>query len=207
MRPQSKLPAPDVLQSLIKAYNLMGYDLGFIPKEEAKALKQAQAVVGSWQKTSEEVPITILTTQNGDKIGFVRFPSLDQGNDIPEPELISRIGRQIKLLRNKVRLVVGLSGWGWLGENEYLMKNPKTVPDLLLGSGRGSGLNGRVLADDRCIWVRSYDKGRSICEIQIYEWPDRKNSFAWTVSKNYNTSSIGLNDTYKDNPEVAAVLQ
>ncbi|BDQ36273.1 hypothetical protein SYK_06330 [Pseudodesulfovibrio nedwellii] len=207
MRPQSKLPAPDVLQSLIKAYNLMGYDLGFIPKEEAKALKQAQAVVGSWQKTSEEVPITILTTQNGDKIGFVRFPPLDQGNDIPEPELISRIGRQIKLLRNKVRLVVGLSGWGWLGENEYLMKNPKTVPDLLLGSGRGSGLNGRVLADDRCIWVRSYDKGRSICEIQIYEWPDRKNSFAWTVSKNYNTSSIGLNDTYKDNPEVAAVLQ
>lgn len=158
-------------------------------------------------KTSEEVPITILTTQNGDKIGFVRFPSLGQGNDIPEPELISRIGRQIKLLRNKVRLVVGLSGWGWLGENEYLMKNPKTVPDLLLGSGRGSGLNGRVLADDRCIWVRSYDKGRSICEIQIYEWPDRKNSFAWTVSKNYNTSSIGLNDTYKDNPEVAAVLQ
>lgn len=207
MRPQSKLPAPDVLQSLIKAYNLMGYDLGFIPKEEAKALKQAQAVIGSWQKTSEEVPITILTTQNGDKIGFVRFPSLGQGNDIPEPELISRIGRQIKLLRNKVRLVVGLSGWGWLGENEYLMKNPKTVPDLLLGSGRGSGLNGRVLADDRCIWVRSYDKGRSICEIQIYEWPDRKNSFAWTVSKNYNTSSIGLNDTYKDNPEVAAVLQ
>nr|WP_321257316.1 hypothetical protein [uncultured Pseudodesulfovibrio sp.] len=185
----------------------MSYDLGFIPKEEAKALKQAQVAVGSWQKTSEEAPITILTTKNGDRIGFVRFPSLGQDEDIPGAELISRIGRQIKSLRNKVRLIVGLSGWGWLGENEYLMKNPKFVPDLLLGSGRGSGLNGRVLANDRCIWVRSYDKGRSICEIQIYEWPDRKNSFAWTVAKNYNTSSIGLNDSYKDNPEVAAILQ
>ena len=207
MRPQGKLPATDVVRSLIKAYNLMEYDIGFVPKEEARALAKVSADLGPWQQSYGEAPVTVLTTDTGDKVGFIRFPSLPGDMDIPSSELILRIERHIKAIRKEVRLVIGLSEWGWLGEKEYLMKNPKVVPDFLLGSGRGSGLNGRILANDRCVWVRPYDKGRSICEIQIFEWPDRKNSFAWRVSKNYNTSSIGLNDTYKDNPEVAAVLQ
>nr|WP_321514266.1 hypothetical protein [uncultured Pseudodesulfovibrio sp.] len=207
MRPQGTLPDQDGVLSLVKAYNLLRYDIGFISEEESHALAKAQVALGSWQQSSTDAPITVLTLGTGDRIGFIRFPSLPQGEDIPNEEMVLSVRRHIQSLQNDVRLIVGLSDWGWIGENEYLIKNPEFVPDLLLGSGRGSGLNGRVLADDRCVWIRPYDKGRSVCEIQIFEWPQRKNSFAWNVSKNYNSTSIGLNDTYKDNPEVAAVLQ
>ncbi|NDV19192.1 hypothetical protein GO013_07135 [Pseudodesulfovibrio sp. JC047] len=207
MRPQGTLASTSVLRSHIRAYSFMQYDIGFVSKEEKDILAQKGMQRPSWQQSHDEAPVTFLTTKTGDKVAFVRFPSLPPGEDTPNTQLITHIEQSIKSVTPQVQLVVGISDWGWLGENEYLRNNSRYVPDVLLGSGRGSGLNGRLLAEDRCIWVRPYDKGRSLCKVQIFEWPTRKNSFAWSVSKNYNTSSIGLNDTYADNPDVAAFFE
>ena len=186
--------------------NLMHYDVGLLAREEDALLSSSGVTPPSWQQTASSAPFSIVTTVTGEKIGFMRFPSLLR-HEIPPKELIERLSLDIARYRREVRLLIGLSEWGWLAEQEYLAANPKAVPDFLFGSGKGSGVNGRIKADGRCVWIRAYDKGRSIAEISILEWPDRNNPFAWEPEKNYKTASIGLNDTIKDHPAVNAVLQ
>lgn len=186
---------------------MMGYDAGFLSREEVEIFAQAGIKPPSWQQTASTAPFTILRTTAGDKVGVLRFPSLPPNEGKPDKQLIDRLSRDIRRYRKKVRLLIGLSDWGWLGEQEYFTANPEWTPDFLLGSGRGSGVSGRLKVDDQCVWVRTYDKGRSIAEITIYEWPDRKNLFAWNPNGNYKTTSIGLNDSIRDLPAISAVVQ
>ena len=196
-----------ILTSTAKAFDTIGYDAGFLSPDEGLLLKKQGVTPPFWQKTEAQAPFTIATTTEGDRIGFLRFPPLNDKAEGPPREIMDRLSQDIEKYRQTVRLLVGMSDWGWLGEQEYLSAKPKYVPDILLGSNRGSGVNGRIKADGRCLWVRAYDKGRSIVEITIFEWPDRKNSFAWNPATNYKTKSIGLNDQIKDNAAVNAVLK
>lgn len=185
----------------------MKYDIGLLAKGEADALAGQNIPFSASRKTASEAPVTIVATRDGDLIGFIRFPSLRPGQDMPSRDLIDKLSRRIQVERSKVRLVVALSDWGWIGEREYLAQNPKAVPDLLLGSGHGSGVNGRVEAKGRCLWVRPYDKGRTISKIQLMTWPDRSIFFTWKEPENIRCYSIGLGDEYSDNPDVSAILQ
>jgi len=206
-RPGYAPPSPTTLKALADAYDMMGYDLGILSSAEAEALKSAGITPPSWQKEANQYPFAIVKLPSGEDIGFMRFPDLPEGADVPSPEMIDSISQSIEQQSSKVRLIVALSSWGWAGEKEYLINNPTHVPDFLLGSGPGSGANGRIMADNRCVWVRPYDRGRSISEVKILSWPDRKKPVAWQEMKNYMTLSIGLDDSYQDNPDVAAVFQ
>jgi len=207
MRPEGEKPAPEVLNGLAKSFDLMKYDIGLLAKSEADVLRDAGVKAETWRQTAKEAPYTVIKSSNGDKIGFLRFPSLPNGEDIPSADLIKIITKTIKKERDNVRLLVGLSDWGWVGEREYLAQNPDYVPDFLFGSGRGSGVNGRLEANERCAWVRPYDKGRTVSEIQVYAWPGRSASFTWKEPENIKTLSTGLGDQYEDNPDVSEILQ
>jgi len=207
MRPGREESALQGLNDLAKAYDFMNYDVALLAQSEADALKHANVRVDGKRKTAKDTPFSMVTLKNGDLIGVVRFPSLKKGEDIPSDDQIKKLSTAIKAERKKVKLLLGLSDWGWVGEREYLAKNPDAVPDLLLGSGRGSGVNGRIEANGRCIWIRPYDKGRTVSEVQVYAWPDRSKPFAWKEPDNIKSLSIGLGDNYQDNPDVGALFQ
>ncbi len=207
IRPNGEKPALQVLNDLAKAFDFMKYDIALLAQGEADALGKIGVGVEEVRKTAKEAPFTIITTQNGDQIGFLRFPSLRRGEDIPSEDLIKKLSATIKKERKKVKLLVALSDWGWIGEREYLAQNPEAVPDLLFGSGTGSGVNGRIEANARCVWVRPYDKGRTVSEVQVYAWPDRSKSFAWKEPDNIKSLSVGLGDQYHDNSDVGDILQ
>ncbi|WP_207263412.1 hypothetical protein [Desulfovibrio sp. Huiquan2017] len=207
LRPNGNPGLATTMVALSKAYNALHYDVGLLSAREGKALAEDDVPRWPWQKMAEEEPFTVRDIPGGRKVGFLRYPSLPDGADGPSPEQIDRISRQIKTERAKVDLLIGLCDWGWVAESDYLKSNPAQVPDILLGSGGGSGINGRVQADGRCLWARPYDKGRSLVEVNILEWPKRENLFAWEETKNYTSSSIGMNDAIKDNPEIDALFQ
>lgn len=207
MRPDGEKPSPEVLVGLAKSFDLMKYDIALLAQDEAVALNKIDIQVDSTRKTERQAPFSVITTSNGDRIGFLRFPSLASGKDIPSENMIRKIGQTIKDKRTHVQLLIALSDWGWVGEREYLAQNPDVVPDILLGSGHGSGVNGRIEADSRCVWIRPYDKGRTVNEVQVYTWPERTKPFAWTEAISIRSLSIGLGDQYEDNPEVGAILQ
>jgi len=206
MRPEGEKPASQVLNGLAKSFDLMKYDVGLLAQGEAIAMNDAGVVSESWRKTAKDEPFTVIESSNGDKIGFLRFPSLPKGVDMPSANLINEISKAVKKERDNVRLLIGLSDWGWVGEREYLAQNPDFAPDFLFGSGRGSGVNGRIEADGRCVWVRPYDKGRTVSEVQVYTWPGRTGSFEWKEPDNIKSLSTGLGDQYNDNPAVGAIL-
>ncbi|WP_041915676.1 hypothetical protein [Pseudodesulfovibrio mercurii] len=207
IRPNGNPGLAKTMVSLSRAYNAMHYDVGLLTAREAKALAGDDVPRWPWQKTAGEEPFTVRELPDGRKVGFLRYPSLPDGADAPSPELAAEVSRRVKAERGRVDLLIGLCDWGWVAENDYLRSNPEQVPDMLFGSGGGSGINGRVLADGRCLWVRPYDRGRSLVEITVLQWPERENSFAWEEAKNYTSSSIGMNDAIKDNPEIGALFQ
>ncbi len=185
---------------------MIGYDIGLLSRNEAKILADEGFVVGDWQKAAQNSLFEIIESSDGDKIGFFRFPSLPPGEDIPQASLIGQISKTLKMNRDKVRLTIALSDWGWVGEREYLSQNPDFIPDFLFGSGPGSGVS-RVEANDRCLWVRPYDKGRTVSEIQLYSWPDRSKEFIWEEPDDFKSLTIGLGNQYHDNPDVSAIFQ
>ncbi|AMK11733.1 hypothetical protein [Pseudodesulfovibrio indicus] len=206
LRPGGNPGLAETMAAMNKAFGFMGYDVGLLSPAEAEALRADSIPAWPWQKTAREEPYTVIPVDGGRKVGFLRFPSLGLDEDQPSDDLIRRLSARIQKERDGVDLLIGLCDWGWVAENAYLQARAESVPDILLGSGSGAGVNGRILADGRALWVRPYDKGRSLVEVAVYQWPQRENSFAWKEVTNYKTSSIGMNDTIKDNPEVDAMF-
>lgn len=207
MNPDGSMPDPRIVERLITAFGMMPYDIGLIGRFEAENLARMGLESEPFRQTAEAAPYTVLETTAGDRIGFLRLPSLPMGKDIPSKDMIEAISRKIERERESVRLLVALSDWGWIGEREYLAQRPRFVPDILLGSGRGSGVNGRIEAKGRCVWVRPYDKGQTVSEVRVLAWPDRSGDFRWTEPGSIVPVTVGLGDDYFDNPEVGAVLQ
>lgn len=187
----------------MKAYDYMGYDVGILSEEESTLFKKSGISPDRSRKTAKEEPFTIITIETGEQVGFLRFPSLDGMNQQPTENTLRSISDQIHVLKKKVALLVGISDWGWKAEREFLARNPEHIPDILLGSGNGSGVTGRILADERCVWYRPYEKGKTVIEVKLFAWPDRSKPFAWSESESIISQSIGLSDKYYDNPEVA----
>lgn len=207
MRPDGPKPPSTMTIALAKALDLIKYDVGFLAEGEASGLSGIDVPFDETRKTASQAPVTAIATQEGDEIRFIRFPSLPKGQREPSRDMIDKLSRMISAQREKSRLVVALSDWEWIGEREYLAQNPEVVPDILLGSGLGSGVNGRVEAKGRCLWVRPYDKGRTIGRIELMAWPDHTRSFKWLLSENVRCFSVGLGDKYEDDPDVSAILQ
>ncbi|WP_419787964.1 hypothetical protein [Pseudodesulfovibrio sp.] len=207
MHPDEPLPSPTVTKALAKAFDLMKYDVGLLADDEAKALSDAGIRPGPVQKSAREEPVALVTTSRGDVVAFLRLPHLRAGQEAPPEDMIARISRTIRAERKHARLVVALSDWGWLAEREYLAQRPDAVPDILLGSGWGSGVDGRFESGKRCLWVRSYDKGRTLSEIRLFDWPDHSGTSGWQSVDAASTTSLPLSDKYVDNPDVSALFQ
>lgn len=206
IRPQGSPQPKETLTALAAAYDRMEYDVGLLTPDEAQLFSRLGVTPPAWQKTADQEPFYSIPVE--DKVvGFVRFPSLKEGEEMPSDALVSEITALLKRKRGGVDLLIALSDWGWQAEREYYEKDPEVVPDFLLGSGYGSGINGRLRADNRSVWVRPYDKGRSVCVIEVFKWQKPENPFAWKVTINYKTSSVGLNDDIEANKGVDALFQ
>ena len=193
--------------ALANAFDLMKYDVGLLAGEEAKVLAGQGITFDRTRKTAEEEPVTVVTTRDGDQVAFLRFPPLRARDEAPPKDLVERLARKIRKQRESARLVVALSDWGWVAEREYLDTEPDAVPDILLGSGWGSGVEGRLESEGRCFWVRPYDKGRTLCEIRLMRWPDHSGKAPWDSPKDALTANLPLGDQYVDNPDVSALFE
>lgn len=200
-------PGVPLLRQLAKAFEYLKYDVSFIGRDEARRLSDLGVAPENTRLSAKEEPITVRVTPDGHRIGFLRLPSLPEGEHIPSPELIKEIAGIIKRERANTDLLVGIADWGWVGEREYIGQSPEFMPDILLGSGLGSGAIGRMDDNRRCSWNRPYEKGKTVVEVQLFAWPDRTKPAAWEAQDAIQSISIGLGDKYLDNPDVDALFQ
>lgn len=185
---------------MAKAYALLGYDAGALTPAEATLLEKNGATMPESFGVLGPAP-AVTTIRIGDiPIGIVRFPDVPKGAQSIPPELAARTAEAAATLRGKVRLVVGLSGWGSTDEAAFIRAHPGAV-DVLLGSGPGLGSAGSAVADGKTLWSRAYTQGKTVNRIDIFSLPD-SDAFTWKPQTGFHAEVISLDDHYAADPEI-----
>lgn len=200
-------PGPDQLVALSQAYSRFGYDLGLVTPAEAEHLRAAKAPIPpKWLVLGSEV-VTRLIVKEGVRLGVVIFPSLPANDslrvNVPE-QLFKDITAAAQALRESADIVVGLSAWGVLAEQQLVETSPPPL-DLLLGTGQGIGFNGRLINNAEILWMRLFDKGKALQRIDVLT-PPAKNNSKWRQGMNISWATIPLNEKIYPDPGMSELF-
>nr|WP_147821385.1 hypothetical protein [Salidesulfovibrio onnuriiensis] len=198
-------PGAELLEAMARAYVFLGYDAALLTRREAAAFEEAGVVPPAPWATYEQSACRELVLENGKKVEVVVFPPLPKDSDMPDDGTFAKIARSVRQARKKGDLVIGLCDWGIVAEREYLARKPKDAPHLLFGSGSGTGIRGQVMLDGRLLYVRSYDKGKAINQVEILKWP-QEGDFVWIPSENVLSTLVVLDNRYYDSLKIEKIF-
>lgn len=192
-------PDARLTAALAKAYSRLGYDLGLITPAEAGLLRAANAPIpANWIMLDDTVKVRLLS-KGKVTLGIVIFPALaDDAQAGPSEAVRKAISAAANDLRGRADLVVGMSTWGVQAEQRLLDGSPLAM-DLLLGTGRGLGFNGRLMNGDKLLWMRIFDKGKALQRIDALALPG-KSGTAWRQGQNIAWSTIPLTEKLYPDP-------
>ncbi|MBU1230832.1 MAG: hypothetical protein KKA55_03975 [Proteobacteria bacterium] len=202
-----KPPTPKRLEFMAKAFELLRNDLVFAAPYEREVMSRAGVSPRQGWHGSRRLELHILGPDAAHRIGVILLPPLPApATDLPLA-LVRQLADAVRKLRASARLVVAMSPWGYMGEQE-LLKNGGPLPDVLLGSGPGIGLTGNIAAGGKTLWIRSFSQGKSMSRLDILAWPDHGDpNFKWTEEKNVRMTLVGLTDQYQEDPQVLSLMQ
>lgn len=202
-----KPPTRKRLEFMARAYDLLRNDLVFVsPYERAVMAKAGLHPHRSW-RGSEHLEQHLLGPDAEHRVGVLLLPPLPEGATSLPPGLVRQVEDAVRSLRTRTRLVVAMSPWGYLREQE-LLGAPGPLPDLLLGTGLGIGLAGNIEAKGKTLWVRAFAQGKSISRIDILAWPEHANTtFKWTEAQNIRMTLFGLTDQYMEDSHMLSLMQ
>lgn len=203
MRGRSLAPQPIALQALSETYDVFKYNLGLITSSEAEAFQAADL---HWPKSfsvPESLQYNEFKVPSG-KIGILVFPELNGAKE-PGPKMTRAIERMCKEKRAETDLLIGISPWGYWGEQAYLKSGPKDGVDILLGSGPGVEVTGALMSSDNILWNRSYSRGKHVLRIDIESWPGTKTP-KWEEDVNIHSESVVLTDGYVEDTHIFSII-
>lgn len=193
-------PAAKLIPAMAQAFAQLGYDAGTMTPAEADVVKNAGAVMPASFAAIGPEPEVATVQVAGLTVGIVRFPAVPNPKEPVPAELAERTARAAASLRGKVKLVVGLSGWGMPDEEAFVNAHPGAV-DVLLGSGPGNGAPGMTVGAGKTLWSRTFLKGKTVNRLDLFTLPENKD-FVWTPKISYRTEVISLDDQFAADPEI-----
>jgi hypothetical protein len=197
-------PVPQSLPFLAKVHELMGYDAAILTPLEEHALAAAKAPLPKSFTLVDTVKTRVLKVGDAD-IGLVMAPPLKSERMPPSLEEMNAVIDAAKALKPKVKLLIALTPWGIVPEKQ-LIDLGAGVFHVVLGSGQGSGLTGRLDADGRTAWVRAFMKGKALSEIRILAWP-AGDDFKWISNQTVLFGAKALDDRYPEDQAVVDMLR
>lgn len=198
--------AQDKLQAMAQVIEILDYDLGFLAPEEARILAdKGVAAPDGWQ-VAGEIDHEIVKLNDGHSVAFVYFPVLSKNEQQLSKKSLKAVARLIDEMRKVSDLVIGMSVLGFKAEYVYL-KADTSHPDILLGSGPGMGLTGKIEAQGKTVWIRPYSLGKAVNLLEIIEFPVHDFDFKWTEGKNMHALVKGLTEKIALNMEVRSILE
>lgn len=198
-----QMPAPGTLAALAEAYDFMNYDIALLAEEEQRMLDRVNVTPPKVWKTATQAPFRTVETPGG-TVGFLSFPALPAGTDMPDALLVEEVTRAVAKVKPTVDLLVALSPWGGYGEKAYLDQSPDAVPHILLGSGRGMSFVKRFSSGGRVLWSRPYPRGKTVTRFTLKAWP-KGNDFEWSDELVSSAAEL-LNDAVQENPHVRGIF-
>lgn len=199
---------------MAEVYSLFDYDLGRLTEAEQGAFSQTGvAVPENW--LGEDVdPVVVFSLPHGRSLAVVLLPYVPRGvYELPE-KVAGEARRRIRRARERADMVVALSPWGYTMELDFAGSS-KIIPDILLGAGPGSGINGQFLRDDRLLWVRPYPLGKTANVISILEWPqdgpqngtEKGLDLRWVNGQNVRLKVESYSEKFQERPDVLDILE
>lgn len=190
---------------MAKIFSLLDYDLARLTADEASALEQAGIDRPEGWLSTEQRHIHRFRLPEGRSIAFVLLPYVERG--IYELPLITfrRSQNLIERARAKADMVVGVSPWGFTMEREFAQK-ATTLPDILLGSGPGSGLNGQIMREEKLLWVRPYSLGKTANILTILRWPEPGLDFKWVKGYTVRLKVESYSGKFQERPDILELL-
>ncbi|XPV77766.1 MAG: hypothetical protein ACNI27_07550 [Desulfovibrio sp.] len=195
----------DKVAALSKGYSMLRYDLLSLTPAERALFDAASIPYPTGTAPLEDT--TIIETKDGQKVGFVFFPKSEVKDNRPTAAAVEFITSRVKALRKTSDIVIGMSPWGYFPEQSLLKDNSSSdLPDIILGSGPGTGVSGRLMNNDKTMLVRPYASGKSINIIKISDLPKKNLDFSWTKDENIFAKVDGLIHIYRDDPVVVGLF-
>lgn len=194
--------------AMVQALELMDYSAGVLAESEHAVLATRNIAAPTGWTVLQATPASRVIATGQGAIGLLLLP---ENPVVKKGRLDSKVLESITTMATELRensrvdLVVGISPWGQRAEQDFLSLAPPVL-DLLLGSGPGSGLTGRLMHDGRTMWVRPYSKGKALNRIEIRELPDGSGSWKWTQGKNIVCSLELLDSGVRPDPTVTNIL-
>lgn len=199
---KDKLP-PKAFSPMVKAYNILGYDLGVATALEGKAFDAAgESLPQSFMRVANK-PISRVISLAGTSVGCVVFPEMPLFDEV-SPAMMASVAAEAKALRAKVDVVLGISSWGERNE-QRLLKNHGQIFQVLAGSGPGTGFGLRKIPESKTLWVRPEFEGRSVSVLNVFKMKEKKSVLGFDKSE-YDYKKISLDQTVRGNARVSALF-
>lgn len=184
---------------------MLGYDAGALNPEEAAYLEKAGAALPDRFTILGPQPKTEIVRVGALPVGIVFFPPSPDPRDVTPAALGDAVAGAALGLRDRVKLVIGISGWGMPDEETFLAAHPGAL-DLLLGSGPYAGTAGRPAPGGKTLWSRAYTQGKTVNRLDILALPGAPD-FAWKQDANFKALIFSLDETYPADPAVGQLFQ
>jgi hypothetical protein len=176
-----------------ESFAAMTPDLFFMTPAEKRWLAFNKAELPENAVVAGQKPVTMILGQAPLRVGVVLFPMLPEEADNAPSHMEKAVAEAARRLRAKADMVVGMSPWGEAAEAHFLI-NQEPVFHLLLGSGPGKGLLGRLAGDDKCLWVRAFTRGIAMNKIDVLTIPDDDNDWRWIYGENFMVQVMPLSE-------------
>lgn len=205
LEPEKTDCAPDVAKALTAAYALLAAEAGFLAPEEAamlasKGLKPPK----NWQPGGAAQQTVLLETPAG-TVGVLLLPFADPAKPVG-PETLKAAVDAARALKSRAALVAVVSPWGLAAENQLAQMADGAI-HLLLGAGPGVGMRGRYMDNNRLLWVRAFEKGKSVSRIDMTALPGVGKDAAWKDNENVTVDAPQMDEGVSEDKAVEALFE
>jgi hypothetical protein len=158
---------------------MMGYDMGLLSPEEGQALLAGGVSLPGWYQAESTGSLAFFPSPVG-RVAVIAFPMLEGGALLPGKGLVETVRTLAATARARADLIVALSPWGAQAERFLLERSgPGIGIDILLGAGTGSSQAGQFANRGRTLWMRPYDKGRTVMRVTLGPLSGTPGERAW----------------------------
>jgi hypothetical protein len=205
--------SPFSLTVFVPAFAQLGYDFGVLSSTEAKQLMHSnqgpdqQNIPSGWKLFSSQ-PQTAVLNHQGIRLGLILFPEAKalSADSSRKNAVFDHLGQTILALDDFCDLTIGLSPWGFNIEQDFLHSDAY-APALLLGSGSGPAILGKLGNNDRTLWLRPFSRGRAVQVVSLPNPEERSWKDQWKIEDNVHIEFLVLDDTIATNKEMEDLLK
>lgn len=193
-----------------KAYDLLRVDDGYLSAAAVAWFRDHAGGMPAGFREMGGEPAPRLHQVAGRTVAVVFLPALPKPWEDPTPAMAAQAVQAGLAARARADLVIGVAGWGGLGERRCLAELGQAF-HILLGGGIGTGFDGVVDgAAPSLLWSRPDMQGRSVNVVDVLAWPRRVQGFSqprhWIVGLDISVRQVPLKDAVEPDPAVEAVV-